>query len=174
MEVKYALSREDYWQFNKFLMKRMRRCYRTHAACGVSASISCLALGRLTDMPRSLVLGLAVAAGGVGVALGFLLIKYQVARYVRRLPAEDGSTLRECTLKIQPEGIEANSSLGGGALRWGGFREVTESQDYVYLFTDKHVSLIASKRAVANSADATIFADAARTYFQSSRRPLQS
>jgi len=176
MEVTYSLTREDYWQFNKFFLKR-RRGYRLNPViAGLVAALAC-ALLILSDKEPLLLWAAVlavVAAAGVGVGWVVLCRSFFLRRAVRRLPADDGSFLGEHWLRIEPEAIHGKSRIGEATIRWTGIREIAENQDYIYLFTDKHVALIVPKRAFTESEAAKGFGDTARSYWESGKRPTQT
>jgi YcxB-like protein len=176
MEVTYSLTRDDYWQFNRFLLKRRRSYYWSPIVVGLAAALACLLL-ILSDrgplLPWAAGLGV-LAAGGVGAGWVVLCRRYLLRRAVRRLPADDGSTLAKRTLRIEQGGIHFSSATGEGVIRWSGVREIAENEDYLYLFTDKIVALILPKRLFADSATSKGFADATRSYWQQHKRPTAS
>jgi YcxB-like protein len=147
MDVTYSLTREDYRQFNRFLLKRRRNYYWSPIIAGLVAALTCSLL-ILTDARPWLpwAAGFAVvAAAGVGVGWVLLRRRYLLRRAVRRLPAEDGSTLAKRTLRIDPGGIHFSSATGEGVIWWSGVVEITEDLAYLYMFTDKVCAIIVPK-----------------------------
>jgi len=177
MEITYSLTREDYWQFNLFFMKR-KRGYRIApiiAAVIVGTALVLIGLN-FGDPPIPIWFIALTSAGGAGFvgAWTFVCRHYMLRRAVRRLPAEDGALLGEYTLKIGPEGISGKSATTESSIRWIGVREIAENANYFYLFIDKHVAMIVPKRVFADPTDATEFIKIARSYFEASRQPTVS
>ncbi|MGO9272015.1 MAG: YcxB family protein [Terriglobia bacterium] len=177
MEVTYSLTREDYWQFNRFLLKRRRSYYWSPIVGGSVAAATCLLL-RASDSGTPLLpwaAGFAVvAAAGVGAGWVLLGRRYLLRRAVRRLPAEDGSTLAKRTLRIDPGGIHFSSATGEGVIWWSGVVEITEDQAYLYMFTDKVCAIIVPKRLFADSAVWKDFVETARSYWEQRKRSAGS
>jgi|SRR5438128_771209 len=170
MEITYSLTREDYFQFNKFLAKRTRGYYTYPAACGAIAAATCTLLVRtLSDFSLSWVILLVLTAGGLGSAFQFILMR----RCLRRLPA-NADHLGTLAVRVEPEGVWGKTAISEGMLQWKGISQVVENPDYVYLLVDRHAGFIIPKRVFADLAAGKTFIDTARSYWESSRRPVAS
>ncbi len=171
MEVTYTLSREDYWQFNLFVLKRRRGYIWGPVINGlVTGALLLLLILSIEEETISWGLGffgLAVACAVCG--FHFVSRKYLLRRTVKRLPAKDGAILATRTIRIDEEGFEDRSPVGEEKRKWSGIREILENQNYIYLFVDEHMAFIIPKGAFPDSDTARAFIDSARSHWQSAR-----
>ena len=169
MEVTYTLSREDYWQFNLFVLKRRRRYIWGPVINGLLTGALMLLIV-LKDEAFSAGPGLfALAVGCAAGGFHFVGRNYLVRREAKRLPAKDGSLLATNTVRIDEEGFQERSAIGEAKWKWSGIREILENQNYIYLFVDKHMAFIIPKGAFPDSDTARAFIDSARSHWQSAR-----
>jgi len=172
MEMTYTLTGEDYFQFNKFVAKRKWSYYTNHpAVSGIVAAATCTLVVRVFSdrAPSWIILLGALTAGGLGVGAQFFLMR----RCLRRVPA-NAHRIGTLTVRVDPEGVRVKTAISEGTVRWEGVLQIAETLDYVYLLTGQYVGFVVPKRAFTDLATGKAFVDTARSYCESSRRPIAS
>ncbi len=89
-----------------------------------------------------------------------ILIMYMISFYrIRKMPDQDGSILRERTYVILDEGIKEVTTSSETLFRWNGIKKVAETNDYVYLFTDRIAAFIIPKRYLKGPGESERFVE---------------
>lgn len=159
IELTYTISREDFWEFNKLCLERRRgRRFNVPVFVGSAVSVALLLWALNAQIPWEFVVGLVVLA-----ALTCLPFKGLAKRRIMRLPLDEGTTLGEHFLRIGPEGVFSKTMVSEGIYRWSGIKDVAQTKDHIFMFTDAHMAHIIPKRAFANQSDAEAFVNLANS-----------
>jgi hypothetical protein len=174
LRVEYALEREDYWQFNRYVHERspkfrLSRFVQRYLFFGLSLVLNLWALSAM--MARSPFLfgvGLAISFAIAAVVGGLVyLVTWWCMRWqVMRLPSGSGSLTAPCALSIGPDGMAYRSVLGEGTLSWRAVEEIAEDRRHAYLLVDDPMAIVLPMRAFADAAEFRAFVAAAHGYWR--------
>ena len=156
MDLTFEITREDYWQFNKFYLKRRGRFRRNLIIFAIFAGSTASLLSLNADEPTWLVIGSGALGVLVAVRYGALCF-WSAKRRVMKIPATDGTTLGERTLQVVADGLLVKNREVESLVRWSGLREVVETKDSIYLFLDTNIAIIVPRRAFPDVASAGAF-----------------
>lgn len=174
MEITYNLTREDCRQFNKFLASRSRRRFFNLARIVIIAGL----IGTGVAAKRHLS---AFWTGVAAVVMAVLYAGYSVFAYnlmlrfrTWRLFAKGDGTLAQQTIRIESDGLHWKTATGADSAPWDSIREIAEDGNCLCFFSSRTAAVVLPKRVFTSSAAASSFGDAARSYWEASRKPIAS
>ena len=166
MDLTYDISREDYWEFNKFYLTRSRHLrLRIGFTALIVASTCFLLLTLFEATPFKFAVVWACITGMLYVPFAY----WNCKRTVMRIPSKGGTMLGEHHLKIGSDGVFGKSKAGEGLIRWSGVMDIIETKKYVFMFMDTTVAIIVPKRVFANSADMVQFLITATSFWKAAK-----
>jgi len=162
MEVAIDLTREDIWQFDKFLNFRTR-----YGQIGVAASILVYPLVYLGfQWAISQALGESLLRFLIVTALWIPTHFWFWKRRVKNALSEKGSQVGNQTVGIASDRIFAKAALFEEFTLWQGVLEIAQNQDYIFVFTDIYKAYLIPKRAFSNTSEAKAFLDTAVSFWK--------
>lgn len=162
MKVTYELTREDFWNFNKFVtMSNPKYRFNYILSLAVPALAIAITLG---FMGRVLILILVATI--LGGSLGAYLIYMISKRRVLKLPISKPGTLGEHTIEISVEGLAEKTEVNDSFYKWEGVRKIQTDKSYICFFIDTFMAYTIPKRAFSSSNDADNFYNTALGYWK--------
>jgi len=169
MQLTYNISREDIWQFTKFVAFHW-------PGPRLNAITNLLALPLVFFMilwpdrsPLVVALPLSLATGIIGIVVSLWLWKKQT----KALPSDKGDQLGERILNVDARGIHTKSSRAEDHYQWGGVLEVAENPAYIFVFVDTLKAHIIPKRAFSQPQDAKEFIESLLSFWKSGQTTLE-
>lgn len=158
IELTYTITREDFWEFSKLCLERRRRKSRFKVPVFVITAVATAVLLWVfaAKIPWPFLVCLVVL-----LTLTCVPFKPLAKRRIMRVPLDEGTTLGEQFLRISPEGVFCRTRTSEGIYRWDGIKEVVETKDHVFMFTDAHMAYIIPKRAFGGQRDTQTFVNLA-------------
>lgn len=163
MEVTYTLEKNDYLQFNRFVIGRVPALKR-QAVLRFFFLPALIAFELyIAHLPRLLFLVVlcAVTAGWVAY-----LSWAQRRAVITQAQARVGA-IGLHTISLQPDGLYNQSSVQDTRVRWQNIAEVADSPQMILLFLSPRYGFLVPKRAFADPAQASAFLETARAYRRS-------
>ncbi len=163
MEVTYTLEKNDYIQFNRFVINRVpalkRQAFLRFFLLPVLIAAE-LYIAHISWLPLLVILG-AVAAAWIAY-----LLWAQRRAVVTQAQARVGA-IGLHTVSLQPDGFYSQTSIVDTRVKWQNIAEVADSPQTIMLLLSPRFGFIVPKRAFADPAQASTFLEMARTYRQS-------
>jgi hypothetical protein len=155
-EIEFEISRDDYWAFNLFVMRRLRRRLFPLPSWVLPTLLGVVVL---LGTVLSILLGdvgwiVETARSPVGVIVGLLLLLVLLLaivllasrRLIKNLPDEKSGTLGHHRLRLTDHGVHDETLVGKSFNAWSGVLEIAQDDDHVYLFVDRMAAHIVPKR----------------------------
>ena len=164
MEVTFQVEREDYWQYNKFVIGRVPALKRQTLIGPLIISVILVFdlwafhLGNLTWL----------AIFGV-VMFGFWLAFTSWTRkrvFLKTVEAKPGA-LGLHTLALRQDGLHEQSAVMETIVKWEKVTEIAESPHLIVLFLSPRYGFLVPKRAFPITEGALAFLERARAYHKS-------
>lgn len=160
MEVTFALTPEDLWTFNLYVL---RRTPSFKLRSGVNFALLPLCLTAFCSLAgfgiwQCLLFGAVSAA--VWVPFLLWLARWQTARNARKRRA----VLDKQTVSLSAKGVRQVNTQADSLIWWTALLEVGESTTQIMFFTDANRAYLVPKRAFSSQAEAQAFLDKARRY----------
>lgn len=160
MEVTFALTPEDLWTFNQFVIRRTAsfklRIALRFASVPLFLIVFCAAAGFATW--QCFLFGAVTAAAWVPFCLWSS--RWQVTRTARKRSA----VLDKQTVSISAKGMRQVNIQSDSLIWWTALLEISESAAQIMFFSDKQYAFVVPKRAFTSQAEAQAFLDKARRY----------
>jgi hypothetical protein len=164
IEVSFAFTREDYLHYVDFWLKRRRRPHQRWLLQRFG-----LALG------ASLILFLVLNPHAVGLAVVlalFLAVSTTWSlrrRHLRRYKRVREEVLGQRMTRISADGLFGRYSVQEILTYWPAVTEMTEDDDYLFIFTSSNGVNVIPKRAFADAPSLEQFREAAKSFWNASR-----
>ena len=144
MEIKIEITREDFLEFNKYVLlkNRLKRGF-VIATIFILFWVIILNYNKPLDL-FSIIIELIIFYLGWGILI-FLLYKINFQR-IKKLPDQNGAILGNKTYIIQDDGFKEITESSETLTNWNGIKKITETKDYIYVFVDKIAAYIIPKR----------------------------
>ena len=164
MEVTYQLEREDYWQYNTFVIGRVPALKRQVIISSVIfPAIITLDLWLFHIVGP----GLLVASGAAFCVLWVALLAWTRKRaYLRAVQAKPGS-LGLHTLSLDADGVREQSAIMEGRVKWPKVSEIAQSKQLIVFFIGPRYGFIVPKRVFPTSEQVQAFVETAQAYRRS-------
>ncbi len=162
MELTINLTREDIWQFHKYLNFRSR--YRKINVVLSILIYPLLYFGLRWGITQSL--GESTFHLLLTLAIWIPLYFWFWKRDVKNAPWKNSSQLGSQIVGIAPDRIYSKGVLFEGSTLWQGVLEITQNLDYIFIFTERYRAYLIPKRAFSNISEATVFHDTAVTFWK--------
>ena len=163
MEVTYALEKNDYLQFNRFVINRVptlkRQAFLRFFFLPALIAFE-LYIAHIPRLPFLVVL-CAVTAAWIAY-----LSWAQRRAVVTQAQARIGA-IGLHTASLRPDGLYNQTSVQDTRVKWQNITEVAENSQMILLFLSPRYGFIVPKRAFADPAQASAFLETARAYRRS-------
>ena len=162
MKVTYEVTREDYWNYHKFVMMSNPK-FRFNFILNLAVPPLLIPI-ILGFMGKDLVF--IVVATILGGSLGAFLI-YKISKsQIMKLPDSKPGTLGEHTIEINVEGLVEKTAVNESFYRWEGIRKIQSNRLYCYFFIDTFVAHIIPNRAFTSEAEFDVFYNKALDFWK--------
>ena len=163
MEITYQLEREDYLQYNRFVINRVPALKRQAVLRFLIVPAILSVEFRFLPMPL-LFYGLLVFSTTV-IWIVFLL--WTQRRAVIALTLARPGAVGLHTLSLQPDGLREQTSVLEARVKWQHITEVAQSPQMIALFLGPRYGFLVPKRAFQNPQQAQAFFETAQAYRRS-------
>lgn len=162
MEVRFYLTGQDFWNFQKHALRRRRISLILIAVLVVILIL----FTSLTSSPSNIMVNIAPIILFL-VVLGIVVLRLRRRIFggtARRLAAQG-----EHTITIGPEGFRHKQNLGDAMISWRAIKEIKADAYNLYFMVDSNALMahVIPRRAFATFQDAESFLGWARTYWAS-------
>jgi len=157
MEFKLQLSRQDYLEFNKYVLFKTR----IKRNIIIVSFITLLWIVFLNyNQPLDLIIILIeLILFSMIWSILFLLIYGIAFLKIKKMPDENGSILEEKTYIFSEEGLKQISTNSESFTKWNAFKSIEENKKYIFLFVDKIAAYVIPKRIFQDSKEINDFVD---------------
>ncbi len=163
MEVTYQLEREDYWQFNKFVINRVPALKRQVIFNLLLPGVIWLGAFWVLHFPLAVYIFLNLVLWVCWPLYYFPEMKRATIKRAEMVPG----ALGQHTLTICPERLRQKSLVSESAVGWQSFTELTEDSRYLFFFMSQRFGLIVPKRVFPTPEQAQAFLETAQAYRKS-------
>jgi len=167
MELKFSITREDFWQFSKFYFERRGSFRRAAIVFSVVAALTGLILGLNGKLPWWALLSIVVVAAALGPLYG-RFCRWRCKRNVMRLLSEGKYKSGERSLRIDAEGVFVKTPNIEGVTRWGAVNEIVETEEYIFILLDTLSSQVIPRRVFPDHSSADTFVRLANSFWKKS------
>jgi len=163
MEVTYQLEREDYLQYNRFVINRVPALKRQTLLSLFIVPVILAVEFKFLRMP---LLFYVLIVFSVTVGWGVFLFWMQRRAVIAQATARPGA-IGLHTLSLQPEGLREQNSVLEAWIKWQKFAEIAESPQMIVLLISPRYGFLVPKRAFQTLEQAQTFLETAQAYRQS-------
>lgn len=155
MNVKVDINKNDYWNYNKFMVKTIKKF--THAFIVNMMIMPFTALVVLIMLKVSILFTiLGTILGGV---IGDLFLIGVTKRQVFKELKKKEEILGKHTFEIYKQNLKEITSKGDKLYLWSNIKDVDENKDYIYIFLGGVEAKIIPKRCFESGEEAKRFYD---------------
>ena len=162
MQLNVNISREDIWQFHKYLTLRT-----TYGKINIVLSFLLypaifFLLQAAANEPLDRVITRSIIFTGIWIP-SYL---WPWKRRVKGMFSDKGNQLGRHVLSISPDRVHAKAELYEEFNAWRGILDIVENSDYIFFFTDIHRAYLIPKKVFDNSDQAQTFLSTALSYWK--------
>lgn len=163
MEVKYNLTRKDFWNFTKYAYTHVPTL-RIPLILGVFIAFAIIA----SSLEFFYSKGIGHLTTYIAIAVTILILYYYMIKLlVMWLPSAKPGILGEHILSISPEGIRERTFVNDSFIKWNEIKEITSNKKYIFIFIDLTMCYQIPKVSFSTEDEANIFLNTALMYWQS-------
>ena len=162
MKTTFNLTKEDYWNFNKYDLfnnPKIRRYLLVLIIIMVVVNI-------IKDLPITLEIGFVV----IEIILGYFIFIYILKKQTMSFINSNKELLCEHTIEISEEGIKETTEEEKEFDYWKEIKSVKENKDYIFIFIDTDMFHIIPKRAFKDMSESKKFYNSSIEYLNKSRK----
>ncbi|MGI4792184.1 MAG: YcxB family protein [Janthinobacterium lividum] len=158
MEVTFALTQQDLWEFNSFVIRRVLAFKIRIALRFAIVPLGIIALTGVAGFQtwQCILFGIATAVVWVPFCL------WSARFHVSRAAHKSLGLLGTQTLKVDGAGLRQVTARVDSLIQWKAFPEVEESASQILFFTDKQHAIIVPKRVFGSLAQGQAFLERAQ------------
>lgn len=153
MEVRFELTRDDFWAFNRHVLLHVNPFRRNVILNAVGTYLTATLVGVWLGEGVGAALAMGLAAGSAGLAAWWLASKRQAVGMLSGRPG----VLGQRTLSVTPEGIHQRTRAFEELTRWPGIQRIVEDREHIYFFVETHMAHIVPKRTFPSEGEAARF-----------------
>jgi hypothetical protein len=165
MELIINQSREDIWQFHKFVNSRTTFKKMNLVLNVLTYPLILLFLQAVINTPLSQTIFLTLFFTVLWIPMYFWSWKSRI----KRAPYAKGSQLGVRTIGITPDRIYEKTAYSEEFHLWRGILDIAQNQDYIFLFTDAYAAYLIPKRSFNTASEAQSFFNTALSYWKAVR-----
>lgn len=161
MKITIDLTKEDYWQLNKFVMFHIPKYRNPLMITIISLPIIIIALFRLVldySWAASIIIGILVS-----VLSTFYMI-FSIKRKVMRLVKTNDGIVGEHVIELNGEGLYESTKYNNTHYSWKGIEDIKSDKDYLYIFVNHIQGINIPKRAFADEEQEQAFVNELEQY----------
>lgn len=172
MEVKFDLTNDDYWKFNKYAMFSKQPFKRTMIINLILFPIIIFAASVVivpkifTDISFIIILIVAIV---YSVLADFLFIYFLKRRVIKMIKNNEVGTLGKHIIKIDKNGMSETSPVNEGSMSWGMIFSIDQSDEYIFIFLNALSGFVVPKRAFDTDVETEEFYNKAVEYWNAAR-----
>lgn len=161
MEIKFEITRKDYWNLAKdsFIHVPILR----YILIGFSLVFSYLFIMPILHNPK-------LAIGYIVFDCIFILIFYNVMKWMTIIvPSKKAGVLGEHIITINSEGISDSTKVKRSTTKWDGVLRIVSNKKYIYIFIDNIAAHLIPRRAFYSNEDANRFFSSAKEFWMNNK-----
>jgi len=168
VEIEVDITRDDYWQLNRFFMNRTFKLHWFFWPLAIGIGLVVVLLGILAALQGSFdfifqpPLSWLLPAIVVVLALSGLL-QLATRAWVKRMPREGAGTLGKHVITLTVEGVAERTDVNQASHVWSAVSEICQDDHAIYIFLDRMHAHIIPLRSFTD-------ADAARAFREEAER----
>lgn len=167
MKVKINISRNDFWNFNKYSylnIPKFKRNFILEMIC-MPVLIFFLLYDKTIIMPFPLIILISIVSG----AVGDLFLIYITKMQIMKMPLNKAGLLGEHIIEIDEKGVRETTSVNDGFTLWEGIDKVVQDKNYIYIFFDSILAHIIPKLSFKSINEANEFYNKSVEYFNKAK-----
>ncbi|MGF7050838.1 hypothetical protein J2T13_005389 [Paenibacillus sp. DS2015] len=161
--LKIEINREDYWNFNKFVLLQRYKVTVYSFIVGLPIMMVLIFLGMKLPFWYSVSVGIIG-----GVFINYFAYK-RIKQRIKKLLEDNKGILGVHEIEITNEELKWRNSVTEGSTKWEGINSIEEDKDYFYIFIDKIMAHIIPKRTFTTQVDMNRFLDQIKTYLKTNK-----
>ncbi|ABK61709.1 MULTISPECIES: YcxB family protein [Clostridium] len=165
MNVEVDINKNDYWNYNKYLIKHMPKFTRSFILNMLSMPITVLIV---MIMLKKSIISTAIMTVVIG-ALGDLFLIYMIKLQVNRSAAKRQDILGKRTFELYNKGIKEVSEIKNQMRTWKSVRDIKEDKDNIYIFLGGFEVNLIPKRSFESQELSQEFYDKCMEYYANSK-----
>ncbi|MFC0213952.1 YcxB family protein [Paenibacillus chartarius] len=138
--MKVIITKEDYWQLNKFVMLSKYKATVYSYLIGMPIIIALILYVTKTSLWYSVTFGLTA-----GILI-HLFSYFRLKQRVYKLTVENKGIVGEQELEVTEKGLVWKNEATEGLTQWSGIEGVEQNKEYVFIFINKIMAHIVPKR----------------------------
>ena len=160
MTINIDITREDYWEFNKFVWFKNRfgfkKIFVPASIIGLGVVIA-ISLNKPFDIGDIAILAILYYLVYFAIyGLYSILTYHSLRQTVKKYPDKDGSILGRKEYTISEEGFREVTEASEMLTKWKGIQKVEETEKHIFIFIDKISAFIIPKRYLPTSSCAEL------------------
>ncbi|PAB61154.1 YcxB family protein [Anaeromicrobium sediminis] len=169
MKITYSITKEDFWNFNKFISHQTTEGKRNKMFSNILILISAgvfFHFTKLVDINDSILLTIAWI---LGLSIANYITRYPMAkRRAFKFAKTEKGILDEQTIEIKLEGISKVTHSSNNFYKWTAISRIDMIDEYIFVFLNKRKGIVIPKRVFKSENEAIQFYNTAIGYFKSS------
>lgn len=161
MKVVIDLKKEDFWNFNKFVMFNMPKYRIAMFFSLLSIPVSCIIISKLLGSGWAFSIVAGVIIGGLADVLFVYRIKSRTMKMV--VKTGDG-VVGEHLIEVNDKGLYDATVKSKSHCAWSDIHDLKQDKDNLYLFVNSMQATIVPKRSFANQAEEQTFIQQVEQY----------
>ncbi|BDX37821.1 hypothetical protein CYCD_11760 [Tenuifilaceae bacterium CYCD] len=157
MEFKSQLTRQDYLEFNKYILFKTR--IKRNLIFVIVITLLWIVLLNYNQPLDFIAILIELIVFSILWSTLYLLIYGIAFLKIRKMPDENGSILEEKTYIFSEEGLKQISTNSESFTKWNAFKSIEENKKYIFLFVDKIAAYVIPKRVFQDSKEMNDFVD---------------
>ncbi|WP_054954736.1 YcxB family protein [Paenibacillus dakarensis] len=160
MKIVMDLKKEDFWNYNKFVMFNMPKYRISMILSLLSIPVSCIIISKLLGASWVFSIVSGVIIGGLADVLFIYRIK---SRTMKMVKTNDG-VIGEHIIEVNEKGLYDSTLRANSHCNWDGIHELRQDKDNLYIFVNNIQATIVTKRSFSNAAEEQEFVKQVEQY----------
>lgn len=147
MKITIDLTKEDYWNMNKFVMFHIPKYRNLLMLTFISLPIIIIAMLRFVldySWAYSIIIGILVSA------LSAFYMIFSIKRKVMRLVKTNAGTVGKHAIELNGEGMYETTEYNNLEYSWKEIEAIKSDKDYIYIFVNSVQAINIPKRAFSD------------------------
>lgn len=147
MKITVDLTKEDYWNLNKFVMLHLPKYRNPLLITMISLPIIIIALFRFVldyAWLSSIIIGILVSV------LSAFYMMFSIKRKVMRLIKTNKGIVGEHIIELNAQGLYESTEYNESHYAWKGIEDIKADKEYIYIFINSIQGINIPRRAFEN------------------------
>ncbi|EDS78065.1 YcxB family protein [Clostridium massiliodielmoense] len=169
MNVEVDINKNDYWNYNKYLIKHMPRFTRSFILNMISMPLTVLIVMMMLKKSIASTIIMTIIIGALGDLFLICIIKIQVNKTAKKR----SDILGTRTFELYNKGIKEIGDIKNQMRTWKSVRDIQEDKDNIYIFLGGLEANIIPKRSFESKELSQEFYDKCMEYYNSSKKQVK-